>query len=167
MGIVDVSGIEISEYASRYCADHFNIPVIQKPFSDVTIPTTYSIITAWYFIEHSSDPIAVMKKIYDSLSEGGLFAFSVPSIYGPLFRFNRYEWVRTHPSDHSMDFSPAGIRGILKQIGFHSIRISPGGIHPERVMDAGSILFRPFSLVYGLFSRLTAFSDTMEVYAVK
>jgi 2-polyprenyl-3-methyl-5-hydroxy-6-metoxy-1,4-benzoquinol methylase len=167
MGICHVTGIEISEYASRYCTEHFNIPVRQSPFSDVTLTSLYSIITAWYFIEHCNAPVSVMQKIHDALQPGGMFAFSVPSIFGPLFLFNRDIWVQTHPADHSIDFSPSGIKKILTRIGFRQIHIKPGGIHPERIKNPQSFMYKPFTLAYGLFSRLTSFSDTIEVYAVK
>ncbi|HOT43309.1 MAG TPA: class I SAM-dependent methyltransferase [Spirochaetota bacterium] len=167
MGAGSVTGIEISDYASAYCIEHFNIPVMRSPFAQVTLPTSYSIITAWYFIEHTDDPVSVMKKIHRSLYPGGVFAFSVPSIFGPLFVFDRDSWVRTHPTDHYMDFSPRGIRKILTGIGFRKIHVRAAGIHPERIVDPHSVFFRPFALLYGSVSRLISFSDTMEVYAVK
>jgi len=167
MGIGSVTGIEISEYASQYCVEHFNIPVMRSSFADVTLTSAYSIITAWYFIEHTADPVSVMKKIHHSLAPGGVFAFSVPSIFGPLFVFNRDLWVRTHPTDHYMDFSPRGLQKILAGIGFRKIHVRAAGVHPERIVDPESVFFRPFTKLYGSVSRLISFSDTIEVYAVK
>lgn len=166
-GIQNVSGIEISEYASRYCMEHFQIPVIRSSFADVTLSEKYDIITAWFFIEHSDDPVHVLQNIYRSLADGGIFAFSAPSIFGPLYIFNRSSWINTHPVDHRVDFSPKGARKILKKIGYRNIIIRPAGLHPERVLSPHSIFFKPFSILYRLFSMLTSFSDTIEVYAVK
>lgn len=166
-GIRNVSGIELSEYASRYCREHFHIPVIRSSFADVALAEKHDIITAWFFIEHCSDPVQVLKKIYSSLADGGVFAFSTPSIFGPLFVFDKASWIRTHPMDHRIDFSPGGARKILKKIGYKTIAVRPAGIHPERVVPPHSLLFKPFSILYRLFSALTSFSDTIEVYAVK
>jgi SAM-dependent methyltransferase len=166
-GIHNVTGIEISKYASRYCREQFQIPVIQSSFTDVVLSKNYDIITAWFFIEHCLDPLPVLKKIYDALSEDGLFAFSVPSIFGPLFIFNKLSWINTHPADHRMDFSPGGVKRILKQCGFSKIYIRPAGIHPERVISSHSLFFKPFSFLYQFFSMMMSFSDTIEVYAVK
>jgi 2-polyprenyl-3-methyl-5-hydroxy-6-metoxy-1,4-benzoquinol methylase len=166
-GIHNVTGIEISEYASRYCRKQFQIPVIRSSFTDITLSKNYDIITAWFFIEHCNDPLSVLQKIYDALSKGGLFAFSVPSIFGPLFNFNKLLWINTHPVDHRMDFSPSGAKKILKKCGFRKIYIRPAGIHPERVISSHSLLFKPFSFLYKFFSMLMSFSDTIEVYAVK
>ncbi|MBP7734802.1 MAG: class I SAM-dependent methyltransferase [Spirochaetes bacterium] len=167
MGIRDVSGIEISEYAARYCEKQFNIPVTRSSFDDVTLTSPYSIITAWYFIEHCGDPLSVMRKIYNALDTGGIFAFSVPSIFGPLYTFNRVAWIETHPSDHFIDFSPRGVKKILTGIGFTKISIRPAGIHPERVINPRSFFYRPFVTLYNIYSQATSFSDTIEVYAIK
>lgn len=167
MGINHCTGIEISEYASNYCEKHFNIPIMRSSFSNVTLSRSYTIITAWFFIEHCREPLSVIKKIYDALEPGGIFACSVPSIFGPLFLFNREEWIRTHPSDHFMDFSPHAARRYCSRIGFSKIHIKPAGIHPERLVDAGSLFHKPFAVAYRLVSTITAFSDTIEIYAVK
>ncbi len=167
MGISNVSGIEISDYAARYCEEQFNIPVTRSSFHDITLTSRYSIITAWYFIEHCGDPLSVMRKIYDALDTGGIFAFSVPSIFGPLYRFKRTVWIETHPSDHYIDFSPKGVKKILIRIGFTKISVKPAGIHPERVINPRSLFYRPFAALYNLYSQVTSFSDTIEVYAMK
>jgi len=167
MGIPNISGIEISDYAARYCEEQFKIPVTRSSIHDITLTSRYSIITAWYFIEHCGDPLSVMKKIFDALDSGGLFAFSVPSIFGPLYRFKRTEWIKTHPSDHYIDFTPGGVKKILTQIGFKKIFIRPAGIHPERLINPRSFYYRPFVALYKLYSKATSFSDTIEVYTIK
>jgi len=166
-GLGQLKGIEISEYAGGYCRDEFGIDVITSSFDDIEDPGMFDIITAWFFIEHCEDPGDVIGRIFSSLNQGGVLAFSSPSISGPLFRFNREEWIKTHPGDHRIDLSPASARTLLKKIGFKKVHIRAAGIHPERIVPRESILFRPFSFLYKIFSRLTAFSDTIEVYAVK
>jgi 2-polyprenyl-3-methyl-5-hydroxy-6-metoxy-1,4-benzoquinol methylase len=166
-GIKDVTGIEISEYASRYCSEHFSIPVVQSSFNDITLSKKYDIITAWFFIEHCEDTVRVLNKISDMLADGGLFAFSGPSTFGPLFALNRQAWIETHPADHRVDFSPRSAKTILSKFGFRKIYTRPAGIHPERVIPTRSFAYRPFSHLYKIFSRVTSFSDTIEVIALK
>ena len=166
-GIERVHGIEISEYAAGYCADTFHIPVSRSSFEDLIIENRYDIITAWFFLEHCADPAPVIDKIYSVLNNGGIFAFSGPSLFGPMFKFKRNAWIETHPPDHRIDFSPRFVKAIFKKKGFRKIHVKPAGIHPERIISSGSVFFKPFSPVYRIFSRLTAFSDTIEVYAGK
>ncbi len=166
-GIGSVNGIEISQYACRLSKKMCGIPVINSSFENASIDCQYDIITAWYFIEHCNDPVSVMKRIHVALRDNGLFAFSMPSIFGPLFLFRRNEWIATHPGDHRIDISPRGIRKMLDKCGFRTVFMRAAGVHPERVISPFSPIYRPFAYLYKLFARMTSFSDTIEVFAIK
>jgi 2-polyprenyl-3-methyl-5-hydroxy-6-metoxy-1,4-benzoquinol methylase len=166
-GIKDVLGIEISGYAAKYCAEKLQISVINSSFNDVKLNGKFDVIAAWYFLEHSYDPLNTVTSIFNSLNTGGIFAFSTPSFFGPQYLFNRDEWFRTHPADHRIDFSAKSVKKFLKNIGFRNVFIFPGGIHPERVIRGNSLFFKLFKKSYIVISRLFSFSDTIEIYAVK
>ena len=166
-GIQKVMGVEISAFASDYCRKNFSIDVIESPFEDAVINEKFDIITSWFFIEHLADPLNAMKRIYDLLNEGGVFGLAVPSCFGPMFLFKKNEWIKTRPVDHRIDLSPKAAKTVLKNIGFKKVRAFRSGYHPERIMDRDSFLFKPFDLCYDIFTRVTAFSDTIEIYAVK
>jgi len=166
-GIDKLKGIEISDFASDYCRKNFSIDVIKSPFESTEINEKFDIITSWFFIEHLMDPLSAMKRIYQMLDDGGVFALAVPSYYGPMFYFDRNEWVKTHPKDHRIDLSPNSAKKILKSLGFKKVKVAKCGYHPERVMNRDNFMFRPFELFYRLYSSLTGFSDTIEIYAVK
>jgi SAM-dependent methyltransferase len=166
-GIKRLKGIEISNFASDYCRKNFNIDVIESPFERAEINERFDIITSWFFIEHLSDPLSAMKRIYEMLNDGGVFALAVPSFFGPMFYFDRDEWIRTHPKDHRIDMSPKGAKRILNDIGFKKVKVSRCGYHPERIVSRENFLFKPFELLYRLYSYITGFSDTIEIYAVK
>ncbi len=167
MGYSPVRGVEISEYAARYCREKLGIDAHNVPFSRVPGSEKYSVISAWYFIEHCADPVSVVRDIFDSLEPGGVFAFSSPSIFGPLFRFDRRRWVESHPVDHRVDFTPRSAKRLLKGMGFRRVRVYPSGMHPERVFSGNSFFYPLFAALYRSFSYLTAYSDTIEVYALK
>lgn len=160
-------GIEISPFASQFCISNFGIETIMESFDNVEITDMFDVITSWYFIEHNYDPEQILMKIFSMLEDGGVFAMSVPSIFGPLFFFNRKEWIEKHPTDHRVDFSPFSAKKILKKTGFRKIIIKPAGLHPERIMNRKSILFPFLGIIYRIFSRIFKFSDTIELYAIK
>jgi 2-polyprenyl-3-methyl-5-hydroxy-6-metoxy-1,4-benzoquinol methylase len=166
-GVETLLGIEISSFAANYCRDNFNINVIEASFEDLDLHKRFDIITSWFFIEHCADPLNVLKRIYSMLNQGGVFAFSVPSFFGPMFYFDRVKWIVTHPSDHRIDLSPRSAKRILKSIGFRKVEVIKSGYHPERVLSKSSIFYNPFELFYKKFTDKTAFSDTIEIYAVK
>ena len=166
-GIKKLKGIEISNFAAEYCKTNFSIDIIVSSFEEIEISEKFDIITSWFFIEHLINPLDELKKIYMMLNDGGVFAMSVPSFYGPMFRFSKDQWIASHPKDHRIDLSPSSAKKILKDIGFKKIKIKICGYHPERVVRRDSIFFKLFEPLYRLFSNLTKFSDTIEVYAVK
>ena len=166
-GIGDLLGIEISDFAADYCRKTFGIDVIQTPFDKADIDRKFSIISSWFFLEHIADPREAVIRIFSMLEDGGLFACGIPSYYGPSFSFDREGWVKTRPVDHRIDLSPASAKRILKQAGFRRVKVHRCGYHPERVVKKSSGFYPLFEPVYNLFSRITAYSDTIEIYAVK
>jgi SAM-dependent methyltransferase len=166
-GIENLTGIEISSFASSYCIDNFKINVINTPFDRVETDAKFSIITAWFFLEHSPDPAAYLKKINSLLEDGGILAMALPSWFGPLFYFQRDQWITTRPSDHKIDVSPGSVKKMLNYAGFETLEINKCGYHPERVLKRESMLYRLFEPLYRGFTRITSFSDTIEVYARK
>ena len=166
-GFTILDGIEISDFAASYASKRFGYRVQKCPFDKAAITVSYDLISAWYFLEHLPDTGTAIARIYASLNPGGIAAFSLPSAFGPLYYCQKKEWIRTHPVDHRVDFTPSGIRQILKKAGFLEVKIYPSGIHPERVVPENALFYKPFTKIYRAFSRLTSFSDTMEVYAVK
>ena len=166
-GIKKLKGIEISNFASDYCRETFSIDVIESPFESAEINENFDIITSWFFIEHLTDPLQAIDRIYRMLNDGGVFALAVPSYFGPMFFFDREGWVKSHPKDHRIDMSPKGAKKILKAAGFRKVKVVKCGYHPERVISRDSILFTPFELLYRVYTSITGFSDTIEIYAVK
>lgn len=160
-------GIEVSPFASKYCSSKFGIETILDSFSNVAIQEKFDVITSWYFIEHNVNPAELFDKIYSMLSRGGIYAMSVPSICGPSYCCNRDDWIKSHPVDHRVDFSPASVKKVLKRAGFRKIYIYPAGYHPERLLKSTSTFFPLFEIPYWLFTKVFKFSDTIEVYAVK
>lgn len=166
-GYRDLAGIEISREAAAYCEQTFKITVQTLNFEEYTFTRNFNIITAWYFIEHLHDPQSAFMKIINALPRGGVFAFSVPSFFGPQFLFHRDEWCKSHPVDHRVNFSPKLIRRFLRSLGFTKIITFPGGIHPQRVFPQALIHFPFVSAFYAKISSILSFSDTLEVYARK
>ena len=166
-GIEKLKGIEISGFASEYCKTNFLIDVIVSSFEEIECAEKFDIITSWFFIEHLSNPLDQLKKIYNMLNRGGVFAMSAPSFFGPMFRFSKEEWITSHPKDHRIDLSPYAAKKILKSAGFKKIKIKICGYHPERVVSRDSMFFKLFEPLYRIFSNFTKFSDTIEIYALK
>jgi len=166
-GFTKVHGIEVSAFASGRCRKLFGYQTTRASFEKAKIECRYDLITSWYFLEHCVNTKSVLEKIIAHLNDGGFFAFSVPSVFGPTYLFNKKKWAETHPVDHRIDLSPKTAVRILKRAGFGKVKVYPAGIHPERVMTKENLLYPLFKPLYTWLSHATAFSDTIEIYAIK
>ncbi|MGB4269527.1 MAG: class I SAM-dependent methyltransferase [Spirochaetota bacterium] len=163
VGFGEVEGLEISEYAASFGRQKYNIPVYVTGFEDFIPKKKYDVITAWFVLEHCSDPYAMFVKIYEMLQDYGILACTLPSYFGPLFYCHRREWVMSHPQDHRIDVAPWSIKKLFQQIGFSCVRCFPSGYHPERF---GTIA-QKYKKLYNNVARLLCFSDTILVIASK
>lgn len=166
-GIKNVTGIEISDFASSWCRDNFNIEILNTPFESAPLNQKYNIITAWFFLEHTPDPLTCLKKIRLHMEDNGILALAIPSWFGPLFYFQKKQWIKTRPGDHKIDLSPGSVKKMLNYAGFETLSIYKCGYHPERIIKKENILYNLFEPFYRVFTNITSFSDTIEVYARK
>lgn len=166
-GVKNLTGIEISGFASSWCRDNFNIDVFNTPFDIAPLNKRYSIITAWFFLEHTPDPLSTLEEIHLHLEDNGILALAIPSWFGPLFFLQRKLWIKTRPVDHKIDVSPGSVKKMLNYADFEILSINRCGYHPERIIKKESFLYPLFEPLYNVFTRITSFSDTIEVYARK
>ncbi len=165
-GASRVRGLEISSWAAGYCQT-MGLDVREGSFEEYRENENYDVVAAWFVLEHFEKPGEALEKLELMLKPGGVLALSLPSVRGPLFRFDSDRWKKSHPADHRIDIDPVLFKKYLLAKGFKKVVIRPGGIHPDRVMDSGSPFFWLFKRIYGFWAKRAVFSDTVEVYALK
>lgn len=157
-------GIEISMHAVEYAKTNFPFDVRNISLENLGTER-FPIVTFWYVAEHFYN----IKKTFDillcSVSPGGIAAFSMPSWFGPAYIFHRKQWEKEHPKDHRIDFSPRGVRRLLRRYGYRNIKIRPASYHPERLVGKANLFFPLFAIFYRFFAKLFIFGDTLEVCA--
>lgn len=153
-------GWEISAYMSEYANKQGN-KTTQGNFLDLLDNEktgNFDLVCAFYSIEH----FQCQKKIWQGLSrllnKGGLLALTVPSYFGPVYYFQKEQWIKTHPVDHFVDYSPSGIKKVCSLFGFKLLQAFPDAYHPERFIFGRSIIFRKF---YTMLQKKLVFSDTI------
>jgi len=166
------TGIEISQFASDYARNKFKLNIHCSPFSAEMVPKLLSenggpfdVVAAFFVIEHFSDQKSVFQSIASLLKPGGVFAFAVPSSFGPVYCFDPERFNATHPVDHFVDYSPQSLRKIFPLYGLRAYRFIPASFHPERISPF--CIHEPFRSTYALAARLLAFGDTLEGFAVR
>lgn len=154
----NVRGLEISEYAARYAREKLRLDVDCSPFLESSDTRTYDVVAAFYVIEHFPDQKSVFEKIRGLLKPGGIFLFALPSTNGPMFRYQKEEWMRTHPADHFADYDPVSLARTAEHYGLRLIQAKPSSFHPSRARG----LWRMSGPLYRFFASRWCFGDTME-----
>jgi SAM-dependent methyltransferase len=125
----DVTGVEISPFASQYAREEFGLRVHTGDVTEVDFDgTRFDVVTVWNTIEHVADPLATVRAIADVTRPGGLLAMSTGSVTGPLARRDLPGWNLMAPPYHLFYFSPATINILLAKAGFRLQRIVHDGI---------------------------------------
>ncbi len=121
----NASGLEPNKEAVAFAKKNFNLDLISKPFEENSIPKeSYEVVTMWDVIEHFTDPISELKKVYQTLKPNGVFAFSTvdPESLVAKIRGSSWPW---YMEMHRVLLSPKVVEHYLKQSGFKEVTFTP------------------------------------------
>lgn len=81
----DVYGIDGSVEATDYAREHFGLDLWTGEFEDFkSRGERFDVITGWDIIEHSRDPVSLLKAMRDCLSPNGSVVLSTPDQHSVL-----------------------------------------------------------------------------------
>jgi SAM-dependent methyltransferase len=129
----DVTGVEISPFASEYARREFGLRVLTGDVAEVDLASEqFDVVTMWNTIEHVSDPLGTVQAIASLTRPGGVLVMSTGDVSGPLARRDLEGWNLMLPPYHLYFFSPRTIDLLLAEAGFELRRIVYDGIVAER-----------------------------------
>jgi len=139
----DATGTEISHFAAQYGKEKLGLNIIQGELIDMKFPdNTFDAVTMWHVLEHTRDPIAVLREIRRILKDNGIFILAIPNMNNFLFQL-AYRLIRGRrmhlfdPDDrelHLYHFTTETIRLALEKTGFSVQKILPDmGIVQRRI----------------------------------
>lgn len=132
-------GIEHSEKVAKLARDSYGIDVRSGDINLVSgFDTKFQVITLWNVLEHTTEPVFLLRALYDRLSPEGLLVISVPDINGLFsktafllykasmgkFKFAINELYQSNNRYmHLFHFSEDTLGLILKQANFKVIKV--------------------------------------------
>ena len=122
----DVCGIEPSEWAAEQ-AKKLGLNVIHGTLATANLPeVSFDVVTLWDVIEHLSDPMAEIRRVYRVLKPGGLMVIHTMDIDSLFARVMgpRWPWLMEM---HIYYFSQRTMAAMLRKAGFQVIRSGPHG----------------------------------------
>lgn len=117
----EVEGLELSMWAAEQ-ARLLDLPIHSDTLSCIPFDENYDVITLWDVVEHFSDPRAELLEINRLLKKDGYLFLSTINIGSLVARLMgpRWPWLMDM---HIFYFTPKTIECLLKQTGFHLVKI--------------------------------------------
>ena len=119
----DVVGFDIAKIQSKYLGVH-DVPVLSGSLDIADLKdNSFDLVTLWHSLEHTHQPLSVLKKMHNLLKRGGLICVEVPnneSCSRYLFGENWFPWELPR---HLYHFSPRTLKEMLSKAGFKDITI--------------------------------------------
>ena len=77
----DVTGTEISGFAAKYGRDNLGLNIFEGEVMDAGFPDkTFDAITMWHVLEHTRNPMTILKEIKRIIKDNGVFILAVPNL---------------------------------------------------------------------------------------
>jgi SAM-dependent methyltransferase len=156
----DVTGIELSPFASEYARSELGLRVLTGDVTDGELEgEKFDVVTLWNTIEHMANPLGALRAIAQLARPGAVLVISTGDASGPLARRDLLNWNLMSPPYHLSFFSPETIDLLLAKTGFLLRRIVYDGV----VATAGPLASAPGRQL----AAVAGFGNVMTVYALR
>jgi len=84
----------------------------------------FDAVTLWHVLEHTPDPLKLLKEARRVLDTKGILVLGIPNIKGLGFRLGKERWFHLDPPRHLFHFDRKTIRAALKAAGLKPVHES-------------------------------------------
>ncbi|MFM2118886.1 MAG: hypothetical protein RL722_354 [Pseudomonadota bacterium] len=125
----EVSGVELSDYSSRFAREQFGLDVTTGTLQEAAFePALFDLVTLWDVIEHVADPLAVLTEVARVLAPGGKVVLTTGDIGSRYARARGADWHLLTPPWHLYFFSRATLTGLAARAGLKVDGVSAQGV---------------------------------------
>ena len=136
------------------------------PFSRIgELKNSCDLLVLRHSLEHTNDPVAMLKNLGELLRPGGKIMIEVPNRRSPFARIFGKHYHLWYVPYHRVHFSRQSLEMVVRRAGFHDIRIS-GAEEPTMARSLSNVLamkhnffffligvaLHPLQMAVGLFS---------------
>lgn len=155
----EVAGCEPSRWMNSWCKEHYGIEVFPGTIFDAGYPDdSFDVVTLWDVLEHTSEPMKVIRECKRMLRPNGLLVLTYPDIGSLVARLMGRSWVFLL-SVHYYYFTRRTIAAALKKSGFTILHTRA---HIQ-YLDLGYVLFRAAAFVGNSARALQSFAAKANI----
>jgi SAM-dependent methyltransferase len=152
----DVSGVEISVWASRFAREEKGLNVFTGRLDDAPFENEYfDVIVINHVLEHAEKPSLLLAKAHEILRPDGVLVVGTPNIGSIMAKIKGARWASLLPEQHIWHFSPPTLRKLLIETGFEELHFDAKENH--RVVGWG-----PSSILTRLINALSVLTNRSE-----
>jgi len=125
-----VSGLEVSEFATKYVNEELNIECFLGSLENLNSPSnSYDVITLWHVIEHMRNPLEALKKANRLLSKKGMIFLATPNQNFWEIRISANRRISVNKDlvekeRHLHFFAPHSLKKMMGKAGFKVVDIT-------------------------------------------
>jgi len=114
----EVYGVDISEAAVGEAKSSFGLDIFKGTITEAPFPAAhFDIITAWWYLEHISDPQTTIAKISSLLKQNGHCIIGVPNYESFNAKHFKDKWYHLDCPRHLCIWTPRAITRLLENHG--------------------------------------------------
>lgn len=118
-----VTGVEPSEFGSRYARERLQLDVVRAGLFEAELPANgFDAVTLGDVIEHLTDPGAALDRIRPLLTDEGVLWMALPDAGSAVARAMGKRWWSVIPT-HVQYFTRASIATLLRRHGFDVLEL--------------------------------------------
>ncbi|MBA3943050.1 MAG: class I SAM-dependent methyltransferase [Herpetosiphonaceae bacterium] len=137
----EVAGVEYSNTAVQWSAEHLGLPVQQGELKDAQLPSQrFDVICFWDVLEHVDNPVAFLKLVHQYLVPGGIVVFSTPYVNSLPARLLHSRWWTLRPEQHLWHFTPHTLGLLFADAGMHLEQVIADPLAPANIGRLDSLV---------------------------
>jgi SAM-dependent methyltransferase len=132
-----IAALDPAPEIAVFVAGRFGIPVTCAPLETLPVTGRYDLISIVHVLEHTLDPVAVLRRVSELLADDGLLYIEVPDLWSA-----RWQGAGFFHVAHAITFDRLTLARVVQRAGLHVQRFIPSPVQRDWPWAVGAFVAR-------------------------